>query len=121
MLRSINTKHRPLMERYCDVVVETSDAIYSFRVHKGSNLRDVLLENGLSPYTKYTRSLNCGGLGICATCGVEILTGAPPPVHWHDQAAAYWGYPRLSCQVHINQSMRVRLLEDKLIWGKVRK
>ena len=40
---------------------------------KGTNLRKLLLENGLSPYSKINQKLNCGGNGICATCGVFIL------------------------------------------------
>lgn len=86
-------------------------------VEPGANLREVLLEAGLSPYTRWTRQLNCGGRGLCATCGVRLQRGAPEPHHWHDRAAARWGYPRLSCQITIREPMTVALLEDKIIWG----
>jgi hypothetical protein len=48
---------------------------------------------------------------------VRILSGAPVPVHWHDRLAARFGYPRLSCQIMIQDDMTVRILTDKLIWG----
>jgi len=88
------------------------------QVPDGANLRRTLLENGLSPYTNLTRQANCGGRGLCATCGVIIEQGEPAPEHWHDKLAARFGYPRLSCQIKIRQAMQVRLLTDKVIWGK---
>jgi ferredoxin len=81
----------------------------------GATLRDVLREEGCSPHTRVTERANCGGRGLCATCGVRI-DGGPPPGHWHDALAARWGYPRLSCQVTLDRDLRVRLPE-KVIWG----
>lgn len=89
-------------------------------VNRGQNLREALLNNGISPYTNWTSSLNCGGNGICATCGVWIHDPEPDPVHWHDQAAARFGYPRLSCQVSIDTDLTIEMV-DKVIWGKRRK
>lgn len=89
---------------------------FVIQVPHGANLRQTLLEHNLSPYAWLTRTLNCGGRGLCATCGVWIddeLT----PTHWHDRAASYFGYPRLSCQITITGDMRVRLVTDKWIWG----
>ena len=83
-----------------------------------ANLRRLLLENGFSPYTNLTASLNCAGRGLCATCGVEILEGEPSAEHWHDKAAKRFGYPRLSCQVTITGPMRVRLMTEKWVWGR---
>lgn len=83
-----------------------------------TNLRRLLLENGISPYTNITASLNCAGRGLCATCGVEILEGEPAAEHWHDKAAQRFGYPRLSCQVTIDRPMRVRIMSEKWIWGR---
>jgi ferredoxin len=92
----------------------------SFEAAPGTNLRQALLEQGISPYTSYTRRLNCGGRGLCATCGVWINGNAPAPQHWHDKAARRFGYPRLSCQVTIEQDLHVELVE-KWIWGGRRK
>jgi ferredoxin len=86
------------------------------RVRRGRNLRDILREHDLSPYTRATERANCGGRGLCATCGVRLRRG-PPPEHWHDRLAARFGYPRLSCQIAVEPGMIVELVEDKLVWG----
>jgi Na+-transporting NADH:ubiquinone oxidoreductase subunit NqrF len=39
-----------------------------------------------------------------------------PPRHWHDRLAARFGYPRLSCQVTVEDDLLVEL-PDKLVWG----
>ncbi|MFB6167399.1 MAG: 2Fe-2S iron-sulfur cluster-binding protein [Haloferacaceae archaeon] len=83
---------------------------------RGRTLRDLLLEAGVSPYTRVTERANCGGRGLCATCGVRFPEGGPPPDHWHDRLAARSGYPRLSCQVAVEDDLVVEL-PDKLVWG----
>lgn len=60
---------------------------------------------------------NCGGRGLCATCTVEV-DPAPEPTHWHDAAAARFGYPRLSCCLTVEEPLRVELL-DKYVWGQL--
>jgi ferredoxin len=89
-------------------------------VPAGSNLRGALLENGISPYAPLTRRLNCGGRGLCATCGVWIEDGETPPTHWHDRIGTAFGYPRLSCQVTVEEDMTVRIMTEKWIWGRRR-
>src|SRR6056297_2419892 len=80
-----------------------------FQVLEGTRLRDALLEYGISPYAKITRRVNCGGAGICATCGVHFPNeDAPKAIHWHDKLAEEYGYPRLSCQIIVNQDMEIR-------------
>ncbi len=96
------------------VVDENGDRT-EFSVQPGRNLRRVLLEVDRSPYAAATRRLNCGGRGLCATCGVRIREG-PPPEHWHDRLAERFGYPRLSCQVTVDGPMTVELV-DKRVWG----
>ncbi|MEM6698430.1 MAG: 2Fe-2S iron-sulfur cluster-binding protein [Bacteroidota bacterium] len=76
----------------------------------------MLLANGISPYTSITQNFNCGGRGICATCGVWIIENELTPTHWHDKAAQRFGYSRLSCQITIEQPMTIELV-DKWIWG----
>jgi ferredoxin len=90
------------------------------QVPVGSNLRQVLLEAGFSPYTQLTRRLNCGGRGLCATCGVWIVAAEPQPQHWHDRLADQYGYPRLSCQITVTEPMSIEMIPDKVIWGKRR-
>jgi ferredoxin len=104
----------------------------------GATLRDVLLANGISPYTAITERLNCGGRGLCATCGVQFVSGraaesataeadedgsedshTPRPEHWHDELAARFGFPRLSCRIEVEEDMHVRIPE-KVVWGSRR-
>ncbi|MEZ4589564.1 MAG: 2Fe-2S iron-sulfur cluster-binding protein [Chloroflexota bacterium] len=82
----------------------------------GSNLRQVLLNHALSPYAALTQRANCGGRGLCATCGVW-LEEAPTPSHWHDKLAHQFGYPRLSCQITVDRDLTVSLIPEKWIWG----
>lgn len=85
-------------------------------VSKGANLRRSLLAAGFSPYTTYTEKVNCGGMGICATCGVWLEGPGPEPIHWHDKIAKKHGYPRLSCQIHVDKPITV-VAVDKKFWG----
>ena len=99
------------------ITVHSHPGVKIIEVDAGTNLRQVLLDNGLSPYATATRRLNCGGRGLCATCGVW-LENEPPPVHWHDKIGNRFGYPRLSCQITVNKDMVVRLIPEKWIWGR---
>jgi ferredoxin len=98
------------------VRVHDGEEWHTLSVREGANLRRVLLKHNLSPYTRWTESANCGGRGLCATCGVR-LADPPDPTHWHDRLAARYGYPRLSCQITVDRSLTVYLLPDKTIWG----
>lgn len=89
------------------------------RAKKGDNLRKCLLAHNLSPYTTITSTLNCGGRGLCATCGVFVHQNAPKPIHLHDQLAEKFHYPRLSCQITISSDMVIEI-PKKVIWGKRR-
>ncbi|MDJ0756697.1 MAG: 2Fe-2S iron-sulfur cluster-binding protein [Ardenticatenaceae bacterium] len=83
----------------------------------GENLRKLLLDHDLSPYTRFTQKLNCGGRGLCATCGIWLAEdNEVQPVHWHDRAAEKFGYPRLSCQIQVNRDLTIYMVE-KWIWG----
>ncbi len=97
------------------LVVVDGEAETELVVDRGRVLRDVLLDAGLSPYSRLTERANCGGRGICATCGVRIVEDLEPD-HWHDKLAERFGYPRLSCQIGVTQDLRVDLVE-KVIWG----
>jgi ferredoxin len=98
------------------LTVHTGAETHELVVAVGANLRQTLLDAGLSPYAALTRRANCGGRGVCATCGVWLDDG-PTPGHWHDRLAERFGYPRLSCQVTVEQDMVVWLLPEKRIWG----
>jgi ferredoxin len=101
-----------------NVRVWTGGVCHTLTVAHGANLRRALLEAGLSPYTAITRRANCGGRGLCATCGVWLAEGQPAPAHWHDWLAARFAYPRLSCQITVTADLTVHLLDNKRIWGR---
>jgi ferredoxin len=101
--------------QHCVRVYDGADG-HTLEVAAGANLRRVLLRHDLSPYTRWTEAANCGGRGLCATCGVR-LADPPAPTHWHDRVAARYGYPRLSCQITVDRPLTVYLLPDKTIWG----
>lgn len=105
------------MKTHLLTVTNQAGLVTEWTVATGCNLREVLLDKGLSPYTALTQRWNCGGRGICATCGVWIRRGIPEPEHWHDNLADQFGYPRLSCQIVVDQDMSI-LLPQKKIWGK---
>ena len=86
-------------------------------VERGQVLRDALLDAGFDVYGSVSKRANCGGRGLCGTCGVEV-DQAPEPTHWHDAAAARFGYPRLACQMTVSSPLTVRLVE-KVMWGQL--
>ena len=86
-------------------------------VEHGTVLRDALLAADFEVYGSLSQHANCGGNGLCGTCGVR-LDDDPEPEHWHDAAAARFGYPRLSCQLTVTAPLTVRLV-DKRIWGQL--
>ncbi len=89
---------------------------HTFEVVAGQNLRHALLQQGLSPYTALTGRVNCGGRGLCATCGVIVHGEPPAPTHWHDRLAARYRYPRLSCQITVNANLHITI-PPKVVWG----
>lgn len=99
------------------VTIVTQGETHTLEAPHGANLRRVLLAAGFSPYAALTQRLNCGGRGLCATCGVWIDGETAAPQHWHDRIGAAFGYPRLSCQITVTEDMTVRLVDDKRIWG----
>ena len=100
------------------VTVLADDTETEIAVEEGHVLRDALLEAGLDVYGAVSRYANCGGRGLCGTCGVRIREGAPEPEQWHDATSDRWGYPRLSCQVRVTEPMVVELV-GKVVWGQL--
>jgi ferredoxin len=107
---------RPDAAEAVTVTVRTDDGTRQLTAPVGAVLRDVLRDAGISPYTRYTERLNCGGRGFCATCGVRIREGETAPDHWHDRLADRFGYPRLSCQYRLTRDVTVEIPE-KRVWG----
>lgn len=78
------------------VTVKTINKVFELTTEKGKNLRRLLLENGISPYTEVTRSKNCGGRGICETCNVLVNNKST-----------------LSCNTTITTHLIVEIMVDK--------
>ena len=98
------------------VIVHHDGTTTTLAVDHGTVLRDALRKAGISPHSSVGQRVNCGGRGLCATCGVRILDADPDPDHWHDDLADRFGYPRLSCQLRVSEDLTVRIPE-KLVWG----
>lgn len=99
------------------VTVVGESASQMIQVPQGTNLRRALLQAGISPYGALSKRANCGGRGLCATCGVIFDAGEPAPAHWHDRIGSAFGYPRLSCQIEVTNDMTIRLVAGKVMWG----
>ena len=99
------------------VTVHHDDEVTEVPATPGEPLRDALLRADLSPYTRLTERANCGGRGLCATCGVRLRSEESPD-HWHDRLADRFGYPRLSCQIPVVDGLEVALVDDKRVWGE---
>jgi len=106
-----------MTEDMLTLIVLIDDETRTLHAAHGANLRQTLLDAGISPYGSISKRLNCGGKGICATCGVLIADdNEPQPTHWHDKLAKRFGYPRLSCQIVIDRPLTIRIITDKRMW-----
>lgn len=101
------------------VTVIIDNSLESFSVEKGSNLLEALKERDINIYGTLSSKLNCGGRGICATCGIYIIENTVVPKHWHDKLAHTFGYPRLSCQITIDEDIMIKKPDNKIIWGQL--
>lgn len=52
------------------------ETIKIIKAEKGSNLRQVLVDNGVNVYQSFTRWTNCKGKQLCGTCIVDIKEGS---------------------------------------------
>lgn len=100
------------------VTVIDGDDETSIEVRPGTVLREALGAHGFEVYGSVSRVANCGGRGICGTCGVRIREDLPA-AGVHDAAAKRWGYPRLSCRIRVTEPITVELVE-KVVWGQLR-
>lgn len=85
---------------YNDDVVECNE---------GDNLRQVLIENDMTPHKGIAKSLNCRGNGTCGTCAVRITEG---PVREDEQATRLkfathdnMEEVRLACQYEVTEDL----------------
>jgi ferredoxin len=80
-------------------------------VAHGANLRQQALANGIDLYTWKGKLMNCGGVGQCATCVVEILAGGEylsPPTPFEQQKLRQKPHCRLACQTLVYGPVTVK-------------
>lgn len=76
---------------------------------EGEILRDVLLENDMSPHQGLTNTINCGGHGTCGTCAIRLVEG---PIREDEQATRLMvathddlDEVRLACQYEVTEDI----------------
>lgn len=77
----------------------------------GETLRQVLLDNGLSPHVGVANALNCGGNSTCGTCAVRVVDGdvgertAIEDVRLRIATHDDTGEVRLACQYEVTEDV----------------
>jgi len=64
----------------------------------------------------------CGGNARCTTCRVEVLEGEPAPMGELERnrlamEAELGDNVRLSCQIHVNNNLKVRVINQASVRG----
>lgn len=84
----------------------------TFECSPDSNLRKVLLEQGVELYNGNAKFINCMGLGTCGTCAV-VVEGEVSQPNWKDKARrslpphSPTANRRLACQTQVRGDIRV--------------
>ena len=80
-------------------------------VATGANLREKALQNQIDIYTFKGKMMNCGGIGQCGLCKVEIVEGmdnlSPRTDFEHRKLAKKPASYRLACQTLVNGEVSV--------------
>lgn len=87
----------------------------------GAELRETLLEAGLSPHNGAANYANCGGQAVCGTCAVEIR--GPVSEMGEDERSRLSKWPhdlgsglRLACRTHVEGDSEVE--KHGGFWGQ---
>lgn len=88
----------------------------------GTNLRRVLLEQGINPHNGLSRRFNCAGKGTCGTCSVAIRGSVHAPgarEKWRLQFPPHAPENglRLACQCLVQSDLEVAKLGG--FWGHI--
>ncbi len=82
-----------------------------FVVALGSNLRTKAIQNGMDIYTFKGKMMNCGGIGQCGLCKVEIVEGmenlSPRTAFEEKKLKNKPDNWRLACQTVVNGAIKV--------------
>lgn len=87
----------------------------------GDELREALLEAGLSPHNGASNYANCGGRGVCGTCAVEVEGPTSAMDEEERSRLSKWPHDldsglRLACQTHVEGDVAVR--KHGGFWGQ---
>lgn len=81
-------------------------------VAQGANLREKALQNQIDIYTFKGKLMNCGGIGQCAMCKVEIIEGienlSPRTDFESKKLAKKPSNYRLACQTLVQGAVTVK-------------
>jgi ferredoxin len=93
----------------------------TFTCEAGSNLRQVLMANGVQVYNGASNTINCHGFGTCGTCAVAV-EGAVSEMGGREKTRlslpphALSKNRRLSCQVKVLGDVEVTKYDG--FWGQ---
>ncbi len=93
----------------------------TFECADGSNLRQVLLKNGIELYNGTAGVINCHGLGTCGTCAVEV-EGEVSELQWREKTRlsvpphSAGSGRRLACQTKVLGDVKVTKFDG--FWGQ---
>ncbi|ADJ15314.1 2Fe-2S iron-sulfur cluster-binding protein [Halalkalicoccus jeotgali] len=87
----------------------------------GTELREALLEAGLSPHNGASNYANCGGWAVCGTCAVAVDGAVSEMSEAERKRLSKWPHDldsglRLACQTHIEGDVEVRKYGG--FWGQ---
>lgn len=93
----------------------------TFECESGSNLRKVLLKQGIDLYNGNSKIINCRGIGSCGTCAIAI-EGVVSEPNWKEKTRL--GLPphspeknrRLACQTKVLGDVSVTKYDG--FWGQ---
>lgn len=88
---------------------------------RGSNLRQILIQNGINLHNGNAAIINCRGIGTCGTCAV-LVEGEVSEVNWRDKTRR--SLPphdptrnlRLACQTQVLSDVKVTKFNG--FWGQ---
>ncbi len=93
----------------------------TFECDRGTNLRQVLLKNGVALHNGQSKIINCKGIGTCGTCAVQVEGEVSAP-QWKETARR--SLPphsleqdrRLACQTCVLGDVKVTKFDG--FWGQ---
>lgn len=87
----------------------------------GAELREALLEAGLSPHNGASSYANCGGRAVCGTCAVEVHGPVSEMEEEERSRLSKWPHDlesglRLACQTRVEGDIEVE--KHGGFWGQ---